>query len=381
MKNCIVLLTFFLGVNLFFGQQGIALAKIDKKVGYIDTAGEWLVEPFYKKGGNFSEGLAAVFKDEKWGYIDQSGKVVIDFKYTRVKSFNSGVAIVLIEKRWFYIDKKGNELQLPESDKLYDFEEGGVAKIKRAEQIGLIDTKGAVLLAPKYQKILAFHNGFAKVKLKDKWGMIDVEGKEVVKPNYEDLGYYIDGVTKAKKNGVVGLLVDNVFVPVDGAIKIWDFKKGTLLTYAINSEKKVGFIDRKGKWVIAPTYKKVKAFANGLAPVSSDGKKWGYIDRTGKMMIEEQYRDAEVFSKDGLAPVKISKLWGFIDKKGNLVIPDDYLITTGGFSGLFKKGQEKGFINGMAKVGRQKKWGFITADGKLLKDTWFQSVGNFVYKK
>ena len=40
---------------------------------------------------------------------------------------------------------------------------------------------------------------------------------------------------------------------------------------------------------------------------------------------------------------------------------------------MFNK-QEKGFINGLAKVNCKKKWGFINTKGSVLADTWFQNA-------
>ena len=107
-------------------------------------------------------------------------------------------------------------------------------------------------------------------------------------------------------------------MPIAGADKIWDFN-GQDITYA-RKDKKIGFIDTKGNWVIEAKFDKAKSFLKDLAPVSI-GKKWGFVNKKGTMIVDFIYKDAEVFSKDGLAPVK-NKEWGFIDVNGKLVIPD-----------------------------------------------------------
>ena len=84
-----------------------------------------------------------------------------------------------------------------------------------------------------------------------------------------------------------------------------------------------------------------------------------------KLVIDEKFKDAEIFSKDGLAPVKLSKLWGFINKKGDLVIKDQYKINAG--FAIFKKNSQRGFINGLARVGYGKKWGYIDAARQCLE--------------
>ena len=119
-------------------------------------------------------------------------------------------------------------------------------------------------------------------------------------------------------------------------------------------KKLLGFINRKGEWVIEPKFKKVKAFVNGLAPASTNGKLWGYINTKGEMVIPEKFRDAEIFSKNGLAPVKVNKLWGFINKAGELVIKDKYRIIGFNPFAMFSATETKGFIDGYARVSLDK---------------------------
>ena len=68
-----------------------------------------------------------------------------------------------------------------------------------------------------------------------------------------------------------------------------------------------GFIDKKGTFVIAPTYLMALHFSEGLAAVRLEvekGKtKWGFIDQKGNMIIAPTYAEALSFS-GGLAPVK-----------------------------------------------------------------------------
>lgn len=88
---------------------------------------------------------------------------------------------------------------------------------------------------------------------------------------------------------------------------------------------KCGFMDKTGKIVIEPKYKKVSYFSEGLAAVSEDGSKFGYLDKTGKQIIEAKFKSNSPFS-EGLAPAgeEIMKV-GFIDKTGKYVIEPKFL--------------------------------------------------------
>ena len=48
--------------------------------GFVDTTGEWAIEPEFEFAGDFVDGLAVVAQDGKYGYIDSTGAVVIEPK-------------------------------------------------------------------------------------------------------------------------------------------------------------------------------------------------------------------------------------------------------------------------------------------------------------
>ena len=108
------------------------------------------------------------------------------------------------------------------------------------------------------------------------------------------------------------------------------------------------------------------------------GKKWGFINRKGEIVVDYIYNDAEIFSNDGLAPVKIED-WGFINETGKLVIPANYGITVVGFS-MFRY-DEKGFIDGIARVKEGKKWIYLKPDGQKLINQWFLLISYLFLKR
>lgn len=368
--SCLLGLT----VSLVHGQR-LALVKKDKKIGYIDTRGTWVIAPAYDKAGSFSDGLAPVFIDGKWGYINTSGEVVIDPQFDNAKAFHSGIAVVANQKKWQYIDKSGQPVELPHSDKLYDFDRNGLAFIRESDLVGLMDTKGNVVLKPLYTEIKPFEYGFAKVKRGNKWGIISPTGDAVITPEYDEIDISGNGVFVARKGTAFGVIAQNgSFKHVKDATKIWPFQEGETLTYA-RKEDKLGFINTQGEWVIEPQFEKARAFRNGLAPVYLD-KKWGYVNAQGELVVQPEYPDAEIFSSDGLAPVKVGKEWGFIDKSGKLVIPAEYGISVA-FVGFLTGGEDKGFIDGLARVKHKGKWGFIDTKGQALGNEWFDNAEPF----
>ena len=81
--------------------------------------------------------------------------------------------------------------------------------------------------------------------------------------NWEIIVVKVFGQAKGESFGIV---VNGTLNIVNNANKIWDFYKDSNLTYA-RVDKKIGFVNNKGEWVINPKYDKARAFNNGLAPV------------------------------------------------------------------------------------------------------------------
>ncbi|GER58342.1 WG repeat-containing protein [Patiriisocius marinus] len=374
MKRFLILILTVLLTSTSLLAQELARVRDNDQFGYIDKMGTFKINPQFAKAGDFSDGLAAAMKNDQWGFINTSGDWVIEPEYDKVKPFNSGYALVLIDKHWNYIDKNNKVLQTPVKEKYYDFNKFGVAFYSIDKKVGLINTKGEVVLEPKYNVIKPFVDGYAKVRVDDKWGMIDTSGKEFVPAIYDEIGDYRGQGIAVRKGDSFGILVEGSMNIISGADKVWDFPEGEKLTYA-RKDKKVGFVNAKGAWIISPQYYKARAFSNGLAPVFNDDA-WGYIDETGKEIIAFQFRDAETFADNGLAPVKEKKLWGFIDKTGKMVIPAQYAISAGGLN-IFSKNNPKGFLGNLARVKYEKSWGFIDEQGNPLGGKWYQNVELF----
>ena len=352
--------------------QELALVRENDLFGYINTNGEYEIEPKFEVAKSFSENYASVKVGDKWGLINPKGEFVIQPTYDRLKQFNSGYVLALKNDQWNYISPNEEILKINHTiEKYYDFNDG-VAFFRSGDKIGLLGTDGKLVLPPTYNLIKPFKNGYAKVKTGKLWGMIHKSGKEHIPVKYLEIGNYHNEIIWARTDDGFGLIKEGVFSLIPGATKIWDFNKSSNLTRA-RARKKIGFINKKGEWIINPIYKKVKPFKNDLAPVYNDGL-WGYIDTTGKTVIQPTFIDAELFADNGLAAIKVDKKWGFINKEGIVVIPITYLITPG--LSIFKANKQKGFVNGLARVKFNDTWGFIKKDGTVL-NKWYQNAELF----
>jgi hypothetical protein len=106
---------------------------------------------------------------------------------------------------------------------------------------------------------------------------------------------------------------------------------GTGPLFPASSGANVGFIDNRGKMVIAARYESALPFSEGLAGVKREGR-WGYIDRNGSEVIPIRYRSAQGF-KNGVAIVDSGlpdHPVGLIDTQGAWVLQPLFRALTPG---------------------------------------------------
>lgn len=166
-------------------------------------------------------------------------------------------------------------------------------------------------------------NGLIPVRQKQKWGFINYQGKFVLKPQYQLAREpFYQGVAVVNKNQLINRAGKVAFQ--DKNIEyIGSFNDGLAIA---KKKGKIGFMNTKGTFVIAPSYEEGTGFYNQVAFVKKDGK-WALIDTNGKTLTPFNIEAKEfgpTYGKFGLYPVKIDGLWGCIDNKGKMVIPAEF---------------------------------------------------------
>lgn len=283
-------------------------ARQGSQWGYINRAGEFVIQAQFEGASRFREGVAAVEEDGRVGYIDKTGQFLIKPQFSKEggrRPFSEGRAgyrdgVTVRPLRFFglspqngYVDIDGNKVIKARFYAVGDFQAGLAWVVQRQWfprrfKYGFIDRQGSLVIGYHFDEVgpEGFSEGFAAVRQERKWFFIDTTGQAVFAKRFDYAYRFSEGLAAVKVEG------------------------------------RWGFLDQTGQWVVKPFYDAVEAFSEGLAAVRI-GRQWGFIDKAGKMQIPLQYHCAREF-KEGLAAVHVDEKWGFIEKTGKLVIPPHF---------------------------------------------------------
>ncbi len=359
----------------------------------LNREGKPITNETFTSIGVYSEGLFVVEKDEKYGYMDKNGRIVIPCMYDSANEMIKGVAIVQINEKYGLIDKKGKYIITPTLDNVYyNNLKIGLITFEKDGLQGVLDIKGKVKIANKFESIGTFSNGLAPAAMNGKSGLIDDKGNTIIPFKYKYISEFDNGKSIAfidnektgmglmdlKENVLLNPEYEFVFAPKGemvylkkGGKKGLSDASGKLLLsteyeedyqtfneglMVIEKDKKFGFANTKGEIVIPIIYDGANWFSEGLAPVLKDGK-WGFINTKGETVIDFKFTGVMMPFEDGYAAYGkrnssslghyTSDLWGLIDKKGNVVIQNKYSSAGTGYNSNFvvEKDGKKMLIN------------------------------------
>lgn len=201
--------------------EGLAVVKLNGRNGFINKKGMMIIQPRFVRApwvSGFKEGLAPVYlENDTAGFIDSTGNFVIDPKFSYVSAFSEGLALVQpVGSRYYgFIDKKGEFVIKAQYDLSLPFSEG-VATVKLTRKDGrvvfrLIDKSGGTVADNlDYGFVGIFRDGLAGVEShQHRWGFIDKKGKEVIPPKYASVRLFKDGLSKVETGSLFGGLQTN----------------------------------------------------------------------------------------------------------------------------------------------------------------------------
>lgn len=298
--------------------------------GFVDSRGKSVIAARFENVLPFSEGLAAVMLGGRWGYVDRNGAEVIPFRFRGARNFRNGVAIVdtgvpgrpmgLIDARGAWVvepsfrslesadgpnglllgtidpgtgsgfyDREGNLVFGPYA-LAFPFAEGR-ARVRHGSTDGIIDEEGEFVSHPKLSvEGTRYSEGLIAIRKDRKVGYMDRDGAIVIEPRFDQGGAFAEGLAAVQFEGRW------MFVNREGVVTA-EFPAGVAFAYPLSDGlalvaadrdapgRKMGYVDRNGRWVIKPAWDEAAPFHEGLARVGLwQGGKMAYIDGAGKIV-------------------------------------------------------------------------------------------------
>ncbi len=265
--------------------------------------------------------------------------------------------------------------------------------VKSGANYGYINRSGKIVIPFRYYRAGCFEGGVAVVATMGssfRWGYIDMGGKYVIAPNYSYATSFSEGVAFVVKNGGGPEAIDKngvVQFSLPDAQSAEIFNDGLAAFSTLGAAGETwGFVNKLGSPVIAPQFRSVSYFSEGVCAVMNSIGAWGYVDKNGEVAIEYIYENAQPFT-NGKAKVALHGKWCVIDKKGRFLLQPEYDdIDMDGDGFLVKKANKWGWLGAdgremipvqfadaypfrgsrFAAVKSGEKWGYINEEGKFI---------------
>lgn len=393
------------------------------KVGFVDKNGVEVIKCAYESAYPFSEGYAIVTKSGKSGIIDDKGKVVLPLKYTSITPWNSFLYVINSGKTkglashngQIVLPTKYTHISRPNSYGKAWIALGGKQRsadkktYMQGAKLGIINTSGEILVAPKYPGLYEFANdtkdvfpyfegmrllgGYHTLKdtLKtdcdflgfssnaqdtDNCGILDREGKIIVKQGMYDIvmkpqGGMVRYYNTSRKQTVCGYHnIDTkkgfVAVKLNGFVddlKIWTHGDFTGDIAPVNGET-WSFIDKSGK-VLRKDYKEIKHSLSGQWAAKNASGLWdvfdGYNQDISALSNFENINFPAMEGDQAVYAVKKNEHYGVIDQKGTVIVPFEYDYISSNVYDII--GVMKGSL-----------WGAFTPSGNQIIPLKFKSI-------
>lgn len=274
-----------------FSSDSLAIVKIHKHYGIINSKGEEILNPkknkqvftykkvkgndyevvkkklpMFSKIGPFNNGYAAALgynvetRKKAWGYIDKNLKWVVEPLYADATDFKDGFGLVYDKKseHWYMVDALTLSVKgIGHYDEVsYS---NGLICVKDKKKTGTsyyyLNEEGKKAFytgdneIKEYSKAGTFKNGYAVVRTLNGYGMIDVTGTPTLSDHYRDIRYQ-DGFYVLTINTFVGIKNhegEQVLSP--------DYERVHKVTPTILQVKKggqVGYVFSNGVWLWEP---------------------------------------------------------------------------------------------------------------------------------
>lgn len=304
-------------------------------IGFVDTAGKYLIAPQYDEATLFKEGLSVVNKNDSVFFINKENQNVFNSSYKDAYTFAFGNAPVNINDQWFLINRQGQKSAGPFEDLSEQSE--NIYIIKTNGKYGAMDVYGNNIISPQYNRLGDFKNGVAYYLSGGLYGFVTRTGL-ASKARYQWISDFDENkLAIIKLNNQFGLVNENDSIVLSPQYDL--VLKAENNIFIVVKNNKYGFYHGKGCFMsdIEFDYKKelpVSFYTNGKLFKLLKKNKQALMDMNGRITIDYDTYEEVNFAHENMIRIKRNGKYGFVDRKLNLVIPCKYNSATDFNEGL-----------------------------------------------
>jgi hypothetical protein len=302
-----------LKLNPFNNDLSCIFDMRNRGFGYMNRAGEIVLEAKYLTGSDYSEGRACVFDGDNVHLLNEQCSVIKTFDgalvtmdqfhdgIMRVSQFDSEKAEMRIDG---FIDRNGefvlpiqypSPITVPSIYDRNDLYSDGLIRIWKNGKYGFIDIHGDEVIPPIYSTATCFCNEYAAVTKEGELGFINklnsfmgCESEE----KHEDLHGFSEGLAAFKLDGLWGYIDTEGFIVIDAMFISAGYFKNDMAP--VRTKEGMGLTGKDMRVIVTPIFDSIEVFQEGITRVVKRGLE-GVLDTEGNVLFAEQTEYQEIF--------------------------------------------------------------------------------------
>lgn len=168
------------------GSEGLFPAGKNGLSGFVNSEGNWVIEPQFTEVGVFTESLAKYRNSQTWGLLAPDGRIISEPKWDEIKDYSSGKALAQAGDQFFILDNSGKAINSVGFDRICRLKEG-LFLVEKDGKRGLLNSSAQEILPVEFENIQVEKPDFFIVRKEGKYGVLNEKGDVIFPINYQEI--------------------------------------------------------------------------------------------------------------------------------------------------------------------------------------------------
>ncbi|MFC2126539.1 WG repeat-containing protein [Bacteroidota bacterium] len=164
--------------EIFQTDENLAIVKRDGKYGLLNTRGDLLLDPVYKKIAVEPDNKVNVLPFTYWNIIDTLNHDIQQFWFDEIEAVNQNIYKASINGTDVFYDKNGSMIGLPGDINIVTYQDD-LAIFKEKNKYGILDFNGNIIADPRYDEI-EVKESFIFLRANSNWDILGTKHLNLV---------------------------------------------------------------------------------------------------------------------------------------------------------------------------------------------------------